>query len=104
MTTYFWLFVLTRWGITFLHAGNKGLWLIAVAVGVLIENFIVIAAILWLGKGSDLPPEWGDRVTAQLLGALCTGPVLIFAISIGHRKWRGWVGRMAAAVKAQESW
>ena len=57
MTTYFWIFVLTRWLVTFMHAGNKGLWLIAVAVGVLIENIIIIATILWFGKASELLPE-----------------------------------------------
>lgn len=104
MTTYFWLLVLTRWVVTFLHAGNKGLWLIAVAIGVLIENFIVIATILWLGETSDLPAGWGGRLVAQLLWALGTGPFLIIAISTLHSKWRGWVDRMTAALKEQETW
>lgn len=103
LTTYFWMFVLTRWFVTFLHAGNKGLWLIVVAAGVLVENLIIIATILWLGEASELPPGWGDRVVTQLLWALSTGPVLIIAISIAHRKWSGWAGRIVAVVKEQES-
>jgi rod shape-determining protein MreD len=103
LTTYFWVFVMTRWGVTFLHAGNKGLWLIAVAAGVLIENLIIIATILWLGEASGLPPEWGDRVVTQLLWALFTGPVLIIAIYSAHRKWSGWLSRIVAAVKEQET-
>lgn len=103
LTTYFWLFVLTRWVVTFLHAGNKGLWLIAVAVGVLVENLIVIATIIWLGEAPELPPGWADRVTVQLLWALGTGPVLIVAISVLHSKWNRWTSRIAAALKKQES-
>jgi cell shape-determining protein MreD len=103
LTTYFWLFVLTRWFVTFLHAGNKGLWLIAVAAGVLIENLIIIATIFWLGEASALPPGWDDRVVTQLLWALCTGPVWIIVISMAHRKWSGWVGRIAAGLKEQET-
>ena len=103
LTTYFWMFVLTRGVVTFLHAGNKGLWLIAVAAGVLIENLLIIATILWLGEASELPPGWSDRVVTQLLWAICTGPVLIIAISIAHRKWSVGVSRIAAAVKEQET-
>jgi rod shape-determining protein MreD len=103
MTTYFWIFVLTRWLVTFMHAGNKGLWLIAVAAGVLVENIIIIATILWLGEASEPLPGWGDRIVTQLLWALCTGPVLIIAISVLHRKWSGWADRIAAAVKEQEA-
>lgn len=102
LTTYFWMYVLTRWLVTFMHAGNKGLWLIAVAAGVLVENFIIIATVLWLGEASALPPGWGDRVVTQLLWAIATGPVLLLAISIAHRKWSRWAGRIAAALKEQE--
>jgi rod shape-determining protein MreD len=103
LTTYFWMFVLTRWFITFLHAGNKGLWLVVVAAGVLIENLIIIATILWLGEASELPLGWGDRVITQLLWAISTGPVLIITISIAHLKWIGWAGRIVAVVKEQET-
>jgi len=103
LTTYFWMFVLTRWVVTFLHAGNKGLWLIAVAAGVLIENLIIIATILWLGEASELPLGWSDRVVTQLLWSLSTGPVLIIVISMAHRKWSGWANRIVAALKEQET-
>jgi len=103
LTTYFWLFVLTRWVVTFMHAGNKGLWLLTVAAGVLVENLIIIATILWLGETSALPPQWGDRVVTQLLWALCTGPVLIIAISRAHRKWSEWANRIISVVKGQEA-
>jgi len=102
LTIYFWLFVLTRWLVTFLHAGNKGLWLIAVAAGVLIENLMIIAAILLFGEASELPSGWGGRLVTQLLWALGTGPILIIAISRAHRKWSGWADRIVAGLKEQE--
>jgi len=103
LTTYFWLFVLTCWSVTFLHAGNKGLWLVAVAAGVFIENLIVLATMLWLGEASNLPPGGLSRAGTQLLWAVGTGPFLIVAISVAHRKWSGWMNRLATAFKEQES-
>lgn len=102
-TTYFWLYVLTRCGITFLHAANKALWLVAVAAGVLIENLIIVGATAWLSETFKYPPGVLDRIGPQLLWALCTGPILVVLISIGHIKWQKWQKDIAAAVKEQDA-
>ncbi|MFC1815990.1 hypothetical protein ACFL0M_08615 [Thermodesulfobacteriota bacterium] len=101
LTTYFWFFIGIRWSIKFFHAGNKVLWLMAVVAGVLIENFIIIATITWLGEPSRLPRAVLSVVGTQLLWALCTGPVLVFVLAYMHRRWDNLLNEIMAAWKQQ---
>jgi hypothetical protein len=101
LTTYFWLFIGIRWSIKFFHAGNKGLWLMAVVAGVLIENFIIIATIIWLGESSRLTRAVLSTVGTQLLWALCTGPVLVFVLAYMHKRWDKCLNEIMATWKEQ---
>lgn len=101
LTIYFWLFILTRWIVTFLHAGNKWLWIISVAIGVLVEDLIIIATLNLLGDSTVAPAQSADRVVGQLLWALCTGPVFITGIGWAQRWWGERIFQLAFRIKEQ---
>lgn len=101
LTIYFWLFILTRWIVTFLHAGNKWLWVTSVAVGVLIEDLMVVATLNLLGDSTAAPAQWGDHVAVQMVWALCTGPVVLIGIGRIQRWWSERSSQLTVRIKEQ---
>ncbi len=93
ITIYFWLFVGVIWIITFLHIRSSLLLPIVIASVVLIENFLLIAALILLVPDSRFPEAVFNTVTIQVLLAVCTGPFLILILKATHKGWQDWLGK-----------
>lgn len=94
-TIYFWLFIGVRWSIKFLHTGNT-VFLLFIASGVLIENFIVIGATSILKPGLRLPAAGISTVAVQVLLAICTGLFLLMFFNYTHKKLNKWFDELFA--------
>ncbi len=105
ITTYFWLFVIMRWLILYLHAGNlllfslSNLLLLSLVVfaGVLMGNVVFLMAM----KISQ--PDWSFWVPAkknilfgQLLWVIITGPFFLVVANSIHQRLEKWIKEMSA--------
>ncbi len=93
-TIYFWLLIGVRWSIKFLHAGNT-VFLLFIASGVLIENFIVIGVTSILKPNSRLPAAAVSDAAVQILLAICTGLFLLAFFNYIHKKWNKWLDKLS---------
>jgi rod shape-determining protein MreD len=77
LTTYCWLFIGVKWTTTIVHVTNRLLLSLVVAAGVLLENFIFLAAFAILSPQAQLPAGAGSTVAIQTLWALGTGTIFL---------------------------
>lgn len=101
ITVYFWTFALVKWGINYLHVGNRFLVLIVVAAGIVMENVIFLATLMLLGNTTRLPLDVLQNMGLQVLWGVFTGPLLLIAIRYFHGKFDGWYAKLAVAWKDQ---
>ncbi|UCD30952.1 MAG: hypothetical protein JSV38_09005 [Desulfobacterales bacterium] len=90
LTTYLWLFVGVKWMITFLDVGDSVLLLFVVAMGVLIQNLIVVWAIAIFDPLSLSLSLTMNTIAVQLLWAIFTGPILLLLFNYSHTQWDNW--------------
>ncbi|MBW1744773.1 MAG: hypothetical protein JRJ25_00040 [Deltaproteobacteria bacterium] len=86
LTTYFWLFIVVKIVIKYLHACNNILLLFIVAAGVFMENIIFIASVSMLGPDSRFLAITMRTVIFQILWAGCTGFFFITFFNHIHKK------------------
>lgn len=86
LTTYFWLFIVVKIVIKYLHACNNILLLFIVAAGVLMENIIFIASVSMFGPDSRFLAITMRAVIFQILWAGCTGFFFITFFNHIHKK------------------
>ena len=94
LTTYLWLFVGVRWITSFLDVGDSILLLLVVAVGVLIQNLIFVAAITIFSPLTPAISQTMNTIAVQLLWAIFTGPVLLLFFNYSHNKWDKWTRQL----------
>ncbi len=90
-TTYIWLFIGTKWVITFLHVGNRALLPFITAMGVLVENIIFFSAFIMLETGPRIPDHTLISVAYQLGWALFTGSFFLLSLHSIHERWEKWL-------------
>ena len=90
LTTYFWLFIVVKLIIKYLHLGNNILLLFIVAAGVLMENIIFIATVFMSGQDSKFPAITISNIVFQILWAVCTGYFFLIFFKYIHRKLEKW--------------
>lgn len=89
LTTYFWLFIVVKLVIKYVHARNNILLLFIVAAGVLMENVIFIAGSSMSGPDSQFFAITIRTVIFQILWAGCTGFFFITIFNHIHKKIEG---------------
>jgi len=96
LTTYFWLFIVVKSVIKYLHARNNILLLFIVAAGVLMENIIFIAGVSMSGPDSQFFAITVRTVIFQILWAGCTGFFFITFLNHIHKKLEKWFSGLIA--------
>jgi rod shape-determining protein MreD len=96
LTTYFWLFIVVKLVIKYLHARNNILLLFIVAAGVLMENIIFIASVSMSGPDSRFLAITIRTVIFQILWAGCTGFFFITFFNHIHKKLEKWFNGLIA--------
>ena len=77
ITTYVWLTISIRWISTLIHLENYMLLPLIVVIGVLIENFILIMAIMIVNPEYNFSASVMGVVAVQIFWVICTGPFLL---------------------------
>jgi cell shape-determining protein MreD len=95
LTTYFWLFIVVKIVIQYVHVNNI-LLLFIVAAGVLMENIIFIASVSMSGPDSQFLAITIRTVIFQILWAGCTGFFFITFLNYIHKKLEKWFNGLIA--------
>lgn len=95
LTTYFWLFIVVKIVIQYVHVNNI-LLLFIVAAGVLMENIIFIASVSMSGPDSQFFAITIRTVIFQILWAGCTGFFIITFFNHIHKKLEKWFNGLIA--------
>ena len=85
LTIYCWLFIGVKWITTLFQVGNRVLFSVVVAVGVLIGNGIIISSFAIQGGDMRLPENAMQTVLIQFMWALVTGPPLLMLFRSGQK-------------------
>ena len=96
VTTYFWLFIIVKLVIRYLHARNNILLLFIVAAGVLMENIIFITIVSIPGPDSQFSAITIRTVIFQILWAGCTGFFFLTFFNHSHKKLEKWLNELIA--------
>jgi hypothetical protein len=94
LMTYFWIYIVAKWGVSFLHVGNYILYPFVAVLGVLAENLLFFAA--FAVSGISLPADAFKIVGTQVLWAFSTGAFVILLLIYTHKKWDRWITRYLA--------
>lgn len=92
-TSYLWLFIGTRWVVTFLHVANHFLLPFVVALGVLLENLIALGVFALL-TDSRFPDDVAATVGMQVMWATFTGAFFLIFLKYLQKRWDHHVGRL----------
>lgn len=87
LTSYLWLFLLTRWIIRLIHRDNLVLRFFIVGIGVVIQTRVYIGTTLLLGNATLFPAPTLDVALTQILWALGTGAILVTLFRYLHAIW-----------------
>lgn len=102
-TTYVWVYAIVNWGFRFLQVGNLILLFIVIAAGILLENFIFLAAITIMGRKFQLPPGSVDHVVSQILWGMASGPILLSLIHYSHGGFESWYRKRLTEWKERDA-
>jgi rod shape-determining protein MreD len=103
LTTYLWIFLLTRWTTRLIHGDNLVLRFFVVAFGVVIQTGVYIGTTLLFGKATLFPDPTLDVALTQTLWALWTGAILITLFRQGHAIWERLLNAYFVRESAQRS-
>ena len=101
LTTYLWIFLLTRWTTRLIHRDNIVLHLFIVGVGVLIQTGVYIGTTLLLGKATLFPAPTLDVALTQFFWALGTGALLLLLFRRFHHYWERFLNTYFVRESAQ---
>jgi len=76
-TAYFWTLMLVFWLLTFLHARSSLIWPFIVAIGVLLENGVILAASVLAQRAPAMLAPAIHLVLMQFILAVFTGPLIL---------------------------
>ena len=101
LTTYLWIFLLTRWTTLLIHRDNLILHLFIVGVGVLIQTGVYIGTVSVLGKATLFAAPTLDVAMTQVLWALGTGAILLWLFRRFHYFWERFLNSYFVRESAQ---
>ena len=86
LTIYCWLFIGVKWITTLFQVGNRVLFSLVVAAGVLIANGIIISSFTIQGGDVRLPDNAMQTLLIQFIWALLTGPLMLMLFRFGQNR------------------
>jgi len=86
-TSYFWIFIIIKTGIKYLHIANYILWPLIILAGVLIENLVLMGTIILFGDNVRLSGTVFNIILYQAFWAIITGPFLIIFMNFFKDRW-----------------
>lgn len=87
LTTYLWVFLLTRWTTRLIHGDNLVLRFFVVGLGVIIQTGVYIGTTFLFGKATLFPAPTLDVALTQTLWAFGTGAILVTLFRQIHAVW-----------------
>ena len=101
LTTYLWIFLLTRWTTRLLHRDNLALHVFIVAIGVIFQTGVYVGTTLLVGKATLFAAPTLDVALTQALWALGTGALLLQIFRRSHRLWEQFLNTYFVRESAQ---
>lgn len=86
LTIYFWLFIIVRWVVQFLHAGSTMILPLILLLGISLENLFSFIAVTITEPDLKFLKIALQDYLGQVFWAVCTGPFLIMSINFIHEK------------------
>ncbi len=91
LTIFFWLYIGTKWGGQYFHAGSILLLPFIMGISVLFENALIIYAMAVSKGGGKIPSEILARsIFIQTMWAMCIGPFFLLFYSFLQTKLKEW--------------
>lgn len=90
VSVYFWIFVGVKWVMKIFQLKNTIIMMFIVAIGVLVENIILVGVRLVFQPQAEWPFETLRPFVLQLLWAICTGPIFLILLNSMHTKIERW--------------
>jgi len=101
LTSYLWIFLLTRWTTRLIHQDNLVLHVFIVAVGVVFQTGVYVGTTLLVGQATLFAAPTLDVALAQVLWALGTGALLLQFFRRSHRLWERFLNTYFVRESAQ---
>ncbi len=90
LAIYGWLYAGVRWAGHVMHAGSIVLMVLAVAIGVVFENAVLMAYMLLLAPAAIVPVDAAMTVLSQVIWALVTGPLILMIVTWSQNRLDAW--------------
>ncbi len=103
LTSYLWIFLLTRWTTRLLHQDNLVLHIFIVAAGVVFQTGVYVGTTFLLDKATLFAAPTLDVALTQVLWALGTGAILLQLFRRSHRVWEQFLNAYFVRESAQGS-
>lgn len=87
-TAYFWIWALVRWLIGFLRVAGTLMLPVVMAGAVLVENLVLVAIPVLLGKEGPVLARAGEIVAWQAAWTVIIGPVMVAGFALAQRRLR----------------
>jgi cell shape-determining protein MreD len=93
VTTYLWVYACVRWLNNTLQIGMRFRFPLIIGAGVLLENLIIVLAVMLWMRGPASAPVLLKAAAGQLLWAFFLGTVLVLLFQALHNGWDSLVGQ-----------
>jgi cell shape-determining protein MreD len=92
VTAYFWVFIAVRWLNGVLQIGMRFRFPVIVALGVLVENTVIVLAVSMLSPGLQSPSALAGQILVQLIWAVPLGSLFVIIFAFLYDRWDRLVG------------
>jgi len=94
-TVFFWIFVGVRWSTQYFHAGSIVLLPLIAGCTIVVENFIVITAVVVLGGEWHLPASFVKSALVQITWGTFFGTLFLMAMNLLFQRIDEWLETLA---------
>jgi cell shape-determining protein MreD len=101
LTSYLWIFLLTRWTTRLLHQDNLVLHVFIVGAGVIFQTGVYVGTTFLLDKTTLFAAPTLDVALTQVLWALGTGALLLLLFRRSYRLWEQFLNTYFVRESAQ---
>lgn len=101
LTSYLWIFLLTRWTTRLLHQDNLVLHVFIVGAGVIFQTGVYVGTTFLLDKTTLFEAPTLDVALTQVLWALGTGALLLLLFRRSYRLWEQFLNTYFVRESAQ---
>jgi rod shape-determining protein MreD len=101
LTSYLWIFLLTRWTTRLIHQDNLVLRCCVVGVGVVLQTGVYIGITLLLGHANLFAAPTVEAAASQVIWAMATGAIMITLFRKAHAVWEQFLNTYFVRESAQ---